>query len=122
MAATVSGLSWKWIALMALVPLPIGLLVAYPIWRTREFILGNVAGTIVIFGSALALILRESVVLDRVTRACLDAGYTCWPEPSGFARYATYAFIGAFEVFALFSLSLRVERNIRRQGYAPEWR
>jgi hypothetical protein len=122
MASPVNGFSWKWITLMALLPLPIGLLVAYPIWRAREFILGNVAGTIVIFGSALALILRESAVLDGVTRACLDAGYTCWPEPSGFARYATYAFIGAIEVFALFSLSLRVEHHIRRRGYAPEWR
>ena len=99
-----------------------GALAAYPIWRAGQIILGNLAGTAVIFGTALAMILRESVELSQVTQACLDAGYTCWPEPSAFTRYAIYAFIGLFEVFAVFILSLRVERQIRNRNYAPEWR
>lgn len=118
----VSGLSWGSIALMVAVPFPLGVLVAYPIWRTKQMILGNLGGTAVIFGTALALILRESVEIDRVTRACLDAGYTCWPEPGGFTRYAIYASIAAIEVFVLFGLSLRVEEKMRRRHYAPEWR
>jgi len=117
-----TGLHWGWIALMASAPLGAGLLVALPIWRTGQFILGNLAATAVIFGAALALILRESVEVDRVTRACLDAGYTCWPDPSAFTRYAIYAFIGLIEVFGLFSYSLRVEHRMRRSRYAPEWR
>lgn len=117
-----TGLSWGWIALMATAPFALGLLAAFPIWRTKQMILGNLAGSVLIFGAALALILRESIEIDRVTRDCLDAGYTCWPEPGAFTRYAVYAAIAMIEVFALFTLSLRVEAKIRRRGYAPEWR
>ena len=114
-----NGLSWGWIALMATAPFLLGLLVAFPIWRTKQVILGNLVGTSVIVGAALALILRESVEIDRVTRECLDAGFTCWPDPSAFTRHAIYASIGLIEVFALFTLSLKVEQSIRNRNYAP---
>ena len=95
--------------------------VATLLWRRNEPILGNLAGTIVIFGSALGFILRESVMLNRLTRECLNAGLTCWPQPSAFSRYAIYAAIGLVEVIALFLVSLKVERRMRRRHYAPEW-
>ena len=107
---------------MATAPALLGLLAAYPCWRQRQPILGNIAGSAVIFGTALGLILRESAELDRLGRACMDAGYYCFPSPSAFSRYAIYAFIALFEVFALFTISLRVEQKIRRSGYDPEWR
>jgi uncharacterized membrane protein len=115
-------LSWRWIALMAIVPPVLGLLVAYPCWLKRQPILGNIAGAAVIFGAALALILRESAELDRIGRRCLDAGYYCFPSPSAFSRYAIYAFIALFQVFALFTVSLSVEEKVRRSGNDPEWR
>ena len=118
----VSGLSWSWIVIMVLAPLPSGLLLAYPIWRTRQIILGNLAGSVVIFGFALALIFREHTELDRINRACLDAGVTCWPDPSAFMRFAIYAVIALVQVFALFSISLTVEARARNRAYAPEWR
>lgn len=85
-------------------------------------ILGNIAGTVVIFGAATAMIMRESVELQRLTQACLDTGLVCWPEPSAFMRYAIYAVIGLIEVCALFTFSLEVEARIRDRAYAPEWR
>ena len=115
-------LSWFWIALMLTVPPGAGVMVAFALWRSGEIILGNVAGTLVIFGAAIALILRESVELDRLTQACLDAGVVCFPEPGAFMRYAIYAGIGLIEVFALFTVSLKVEERIRNRAYAPEWR
>ena len=54
----VNGLSWGWIALMASAPFLLGLLVAYPVWRMKQIILGNLAGTAVIFGAALALLME----------------------------------------------------------------
>ena len=98
-----------------------GGLVALPLWQRGQPILGNLTGTAVIFGGALALILRERVDMDRLAKMCLDQGFLCWPEPSAFARYAIYAFIGLFEVMALFSVSLKVEEKVRRRGYAREW-
>src|SRR5437762_2847260 len=65
---------------MAFAPLPVAVLVATPIWRRNEMILGNVAGAAVIFGTGLVLILREHAALDMVVQGCLDRGVTCWPE------------------------------------------
>jgi hypothetical protein len=115
-------LNWFWIGMGLSVPTAVGLLVAIPFWRTEQFVLGNIAGTAVMFGSSFALILREHVELDRIVQRCLDDGIVCWPEPSAFTRFGIYAFIGLFEVFGLFLLSLKVEGRLRRRDYAPEWR
>jgi hypothetical protein len=115
-------LSWSWIVLALTVPPVAGGLVALPIWLKSQPILGNLAGTVVIFGAAVALIMREHIELERLAHECLDRGFVCWPVPSAFARYAIYAFIGLFEVMALFSVSLRVEAKIRRRGYDQQWR
>jgi hypothetical protein len=118
----VTGLNWNWIALGLAVPPVAGLLAAIPLWRRDQYILGNIAGTVVLFASALALIFREYVEIDLATAACLDAGTTCFPEPAAFTRFAIYASIGLLEIFTLFALSLNVERRRRRRDYAPEWR
>lgn len=107
--------------MMCTVPLPFAAAAAALLWRRNETILGNLAGAGVIFGSALVFILRESAALDRLTQQCLDAGFTCWPQPSAFSRYAIYATIGLLEVSGLFLVSLTVERRMRRRHYAPEW-
>jgi hypothetical protein len=121
-SAHVTELSWPWIALMLTLPPLAGWLVALPLWRKGEMILGNLVGTIVIFSAGVALIVRESVELNGVIARCIDAGYTCWPVPSAFVRYAIYAAIALLEVVILFSWSLRVERQMRNRHYAPEWR
>ena len=111
MTVSVTELSWFWIAMLAIVPPIVAFAIALPCWLKLQSILGNIAGSAVIFAAAMVLIIRESVEIDRLTRACLDAGYTCFPNPSGFARYAIYAFIALFEVFALFTVSLSVEHG-----------
>ena len=115
-------LSWHWIALMATAPPVAGALVAWLWWRKNEMILGNLAGTIIIFGAGVAMIVRESIEINGRIAQCLDAGYTCWPDPSAFVRYAIYAGIALVEVMALFIWSLRVEQKMRNRHYAPEWR
>ena len=117
-----NGLNWSWIIVAAIAPSLAGTLVAYPIWRMNQPILGNLTGSAVIFAVGIALIMREHVELDRQVQACLAQGYTCWPDPSAFTRYAVYAGIALLQVMALFSVSLRVEHSLRRRGYDPEWR
>jgi hypothetical protein len=118
----VIGLNWNWIALALTVPPLLAVLAAIPLWRKDSFIFGNIAGTAVIFASALALIFREYVEIDLATAACLEEGIPCFPEPAAFTRFGIYASIGLLEVFALFYLSLKVEQRLRRRDYAPEWR
>jgi len=118
----VTGLNWTWIGLAMTLPTLVGGLVAYPLWQRGESIFGNIAGAAVVFAAALGLILREHVEIDHATAACLAQGFTCWPDPSAFARYAIYAGIGMLEVIVLFSVSLSVETRLRRRSYDPEWR
>ncbi len=116
-----NGLNWYWISIMATAPPIVAMLLALPLWRSRQMTLGSVIGTAVIFGTAMGLILREYVELDRIAQDCLDAGTICWPDPSAFTRFALYASIGLVEVFMLFFVSLKFEERRRRRGYAPEW-
>ena len=116
-----AGLNWFWISIMATAPWMVAVLLALPFWRSRQMTFGSIVGTAVIFGTALGLILREYVEIDRIAQDCLDAGTTCFPSPSAFTRFAVYAFIGLLEVFALFIVSLKMEERWRRRDYAPEW-
>ena len=95
---------------------------AWLFWRIDQPIFGNLAGSVVLFGSAFALIMREHAEIDRTVRQCLDQGFTCWPQPSAFTRLAIYASIGMLEVIVLFACSLSVEAKRRRRGYDPQWR
>ena len=121
-ATVVTGLDWFWIGIAATVPLAGGLLVAWPIWLWKQPILGNIAGSIVAFGFGIAMIMRERTALDLAVNACIEAGETCWPEPSAFTRFAIYAFISLAQVIAIFTISVSVESRERRKRYAPEWR
>ena len=120
--AAMNHLHWRYIALAAVLPPAVGLIVAFPFWRKRRMTLGNIFAAAIIFATSIGLILREYAELDRITTECLDAGIPCFPVPSAFTRFAIYAFIGLLQVIALFSLSLIVEDRIRRKDYAPEWR
>ena len=117
-----NGLNWYWIAIEATVAPVVGVLFALPLWYTDQPILGNVAGTVVMFGTAFSLIMREHIQIEKMVSACIDAGVPCFPHPDAFTRFAVYAFIALFEVIGLFLLSLRVERKIRNRGYDPQWR
>jgi hypothetical protein len=115
-------LNWFWITVMLVAPLPAALLVAWPIWRIKQPILGNLAGSVVIYGMAIALIFRESIELRRIAEACIEAQTTCFPDPPEFTRDVIYASIALAQVIVLFLVSLRFEERLRRRGYAPEWR
>ncbi len=112
-----------WIAIAATLPIVLGLIVAYPLWRMRLEIIGNVTGATTIFMVTIGMIVREWMALEQIRIArCPDTETFCPPDPGNFAKFATYGFIGLAQVVALFLISLRVERRLRNRGVAPEWR
>lgn len=120
--SSTTELNWFWVVLAATIPMLLGLAAAWPIWMTGQPILGNIAGSIIIFGAAIGFIMREHNELDRLVQACIEAGTTCWPTPTAFSRFAIYAFIALADVIALFTISTSVDARRRRRDYAPEWR
>lgn len=117
-----AGLHWSWIAWQLIAATALAFVAAAPFWRRAEMIFGNLVGSGVVFAWAITLIFREYIEIDRAVKACLEAGTTCFPEPSAFARFAIYASIGLGEAFLLFTVSLSVERRISNRDYSPEWR
>ena len=117
---TDAPLHWNLIALGALAPLLFGLIAAYPFWRKEQMIFGNVVGTGIIFAFSITLILREYAEIEAATKACLEQGYTCYPD--SFTRFAIYATAGLVQIFLLFYVSIKVEERHRRRLYSPEWR
>lgn len=117
-----NGLNWFWIVVGATVPAIAAVAAALPFWRRGQSIFGSLVGTGILFASAMALILREYVELDRLEQACFEAGTACFPEPGAFTRFAIYAFVSLLEVFGLFLVGLNAEERRRRRNYAPEWR
>ena len=75
-------LNWYYIAVAMSVPPVIGLLLAFPFWWKGRMTLGNITGTVIVFGFAIGFILREYAQIDRLTQECLDAGTVCFPVPS----------------------------------------
>jgi len=118
----VNELNWFYISVEATIPPLVAALVALPFWLKEQPILGNLAGTAVIFGAAFALIMREHMELDAAITRCFDQGLVCFPNPPAFTRYAIYGFIALFWVIVLFMVSLKVETKMRRRGYDPQWR
>jgi len=118
----VNELNWFYISLETTIPPIVGALVALPFWLKEQPILGNLAGSAIIFGSAFAAIMREHMELDAAISRCFEQGLVCFPNPPAFTRYAIYGFIALFWVIVLFTVSLKVETKLRRRGYDPQWR
>jgi len=114
--------NWYWIAVSATVPLALGFLVAWPMWRRGLTTFGSSAGAGVIFMAGAALIGREFTELERMTEACLEAtGYECVFSPSAFTRFAIYAGIALVQVFILFDASIAADRRNYRKQFPSEW-
>jgi len=117
------GLSPVWLGVAGTLPIALGLLVAWPLWTRRQEAIGNIAGATLIFMVTIGMITREWLSLEQVRIAkCPDPDTFCPPDPGNFTKFAIYGFIGLAQVFALFMISLNVERRIRNRGVAPEWR
>ena len=118
-----NGLNWHWIALELTVAPMVGVLVALPLWLNEQPIFGNIAGTIVIFGTAFGLILREHMQIEAMVEASASTtAFRAFRIRTRSRASPSTPSSRCSKSFCLFLYSLRVERKIRRRGYDPQWR
>jgi hypothetical protein len=110
------NLNLTWIGVALVLPLMLGVLVAWPFWlkRVRDDI-GTITGAGVILLFAVFFIAREYGEVEAITRGCVAENVGCRFHPQPFVRYAIYAAIGTGQVFALFLSGLAVEEHLRNR-------
>lgn len=112
---------WNWIAIAATVPTAVALLIAWPIWRTRHAVIGNLIGAGVIFAFTIGFMGLEYAVIEQ--KDCVVVpGTRCMDAVTAFTRIAAYAFVAFFDAFVVFLVGLVVERRRARRFISPEWR
>ena len=109
-------MSTAWVAISVVVPLVVGVLVAFPLWIKRvSDDMGSVVGAGIVLLFTVAFIAREYGEVLNATRRCLEASVACRFQPQPFARYAIYGAVGMCQVFVLFVAGLWIEERRRRQ-------
>jgi hypothetical protein len=114
-------INWHLIALAVLVPLPVAVGVAWPLWKRRDFIIGNALALGVLLVSCLIFGGAEYVDGLRFRLEC-EAGNLPCRKSSDFMRISTFAFIAMAQAMALFVLSGVRERRVERGHYDSRWR
>ena len=113
---------WSSVAIAMVVPIVIGLAIAYPFWvRSANDSIGSILGAGAVFIACLTFIGKEYIHVQRVTNACLEAERVCSFQPEPFTRFCIYGFIALAQAFVLFIVGLSMEERIRRRSYASEW-
>jgi hypothetical protein len=123
-AAGVSDtMSWFWIGLAIVLPLVLGIGIAWPFWRkpSRDPV-GTVLGAFVVVAFGVAFVGREFIHVQRLTNRCLAAETACRFFPEPFTRFFIYTAIAMAQVFVLFIVGSAVEDRIRSRAFASEWR
>ena len=114
-------MSWGWITLSAVLPLPFAIGVARLVWR-RDLMTGNVAGSAVILAATVFFMGHEYMAIQQTVASCGGLIATCNGGPDPFTRMAPYAFTGFVDVIVIYVLGLRFDTKIQNSTYAPEWR
>lgn len=109
-------MSVGWVVAAAVLPLLVGLLVAWPFWRRRvKDEIGTVTGGFVVWACVVGFIAREYAEIERISAWCVDREIGCRFSPSLFNRYGIYSLIAMGQVFVLFVVGLRVEERLRER-------
>ena len=109
------GLNHTWMLTAAIVPLIVGLIVAWPLWRRRvSDDMGSVLAAGVILVLISALVVREYGEVELITQQCRLKEIPCHFRPQPFVRYVLISAIGMCQVFVVFVTGLRFEERLRR--------
>jgi hypothetical protein len=117
----VDTMSWYSIAAALVLPLAVGILVAWPFWGRSRDSLGSGVGAVLILAFAIGFIGLEYTHLQRFSGECLAVEQACRFQPEPFTRFCIYAFIAMTQVGTLFAISRAVEHRVENAGFSPEW-
>jgi hypothetical protein len=116
------SLSSGWIILALVLPLVLGVAVAWSFWGRSRDSLGSIVGTFVILLCAMAFVGREYVHVQRLTNHCLAVETVCRFHPDPFTRFCIYGFIGMAQASVLFGVGGWREKRLENRAFGKEWR
>jgi hypothetical protein len=116
-------LAFEWVAASVVVPLVVGLAVAWPLWRrpSRDPV-GSIAGAGVALAFAVGFVGREYIHVQSVTEQCIKLETVCHYTPEPYTRFFLYVAIAMAQTALLFLIGARMEDVQRESDVAPEWR
>lgn len=104
-------MSWLQILVALAMPTALGLLAAWPLWRWKQFVVGNAVGAGVAFALTIALIGLLYVAQERENEQCIAGLIHCVSRVNAHMPFLTYAFIGIVDACVIFWIGLMVEER-----------
>lgn len=104
-------MSWVHILIALGLPTGLGLLAAWPLWRFKQFIVGNAVGAGVAFAIVVGLIGIAFVTQQRENQQCIQGLIACVSRVDAHMPFLIYAFIGIVDACAIFWVGLVVEER-----------
>ena len=111
------SVNWGRMVLALVVPFLIGTIVAIPLWRKTDAVVGSAVGAALNFVLSMLFFAREFIEIASFGLACEMAKIPCRVVLGEFTRGAIYAAISFVNAAGIFSLGLVVsERRRARQS------
>jgi hypothetical protein len=102
---------WLTFLIGLVVPTGLGLLAAWPLWRWRQWAIGNAVGAGVVFVAVIFLIGSAYVTQQRENEACAAGLIRCVSRVDAHMPFLTYAVIAMIDACVLFWCGLKAEER-----------
>jgi hypothetical protein len=109
-------LSWPLVAAQIAIPLPVGLVIAWFLWRKSQWIVGNVVGSGAILVGTFVCFFDQFVNGLRLSVACDEQGLICIMHPSLFMMLATFVTIGFVQIAILYLTGASAEQRAAQRA------
>jgi hypothetical protein len=104
-------MTWGEVFVALTLPAGLGLLAAWPLWRWKQFIVGNAVGAGIAFVLTIGLIGLSYVTQQRENEQCAAGLIHCVSRVDAHMPFLLYALIGIVDACAIFWLGLIVEER-----------
>lgn len=110
-------MGWDQLLVAFVLPTLLGRLAAWPLWRRRQWIVGNAVGVGVLFTTVIFLIGSAYVEQQRANQDCVAGLIPCVSRVDAHMPFLTYALIAMIDACLLFWWALKAEERDAPQGW-----